>query len=154
MISSLIDVFTKKVGEYLRIFVIIVRLCDYKKKIKVILPEKLFFFPNFSNLWTTGGLQPPASPRTSMTTTITHQYLTTIPSLLTLSSKWFQAIPANSVILVVADVDRRNKYVLISVVVVSTVKIQIFPCQKLSRTMKKIKTLRKMLNIIVYLTFL
>ena len=60
----------------------------------------------------------------------------------------------NSVILVVADVDRRNKYVLISVVVVSTVKIQIFPCQKLSRTMKKIKTLRKMLNIIVYLTFL
>ena len=89
-----------------------------------------------------------------MTTTITHQYLTTIPSLLTLSSKWFQAIPANSVILVVADVDRRNKYVLISVVVVSTVKIQIFPCQKLSRTMKKIKTLRKMLNIIVYLTFL
>ena len=118
---------------------IIVRLCDYKKKIKVIFPEKLFVLPEFFLSLDNWGLQPPASPRTSMTTTITHQYLTTIPSLLTLSSKWFQAIPANSVILVLADVDRRNKYVLISVVVVSTVKIQIFPCQKLSRTMKKIK---------------
>ena len=125
-----------------------------KRKLKKFYPKKCSFCPNFSNLWTTGGCSPPASPRTSMTTRITHQYLTTIPLLLTLSSKWFQAIPANSVILVFADVDRRNKYVLISVVVVSTVKIQIFPCQKLSRTMKKIRKLRKMLNIIVYLTFL
>lgn len=128
---------------------------ENKKKIKLMFARKIVRFARiFLISGQLGAAAPPASPRTSMTTTITHQYLTTIPSLLTLSSKWFQAIPANSVILVVADVDRRNKYVLISVVVVSTVKIQIFPCQKLSRTMKKIKTLRKMLNIIVYLTFL
>ena len=128
---------------------------ENEKKIKLMFARKIVRFARiFLISGQLGGSSPPASPRTSMTTTITHQYLTTIPSLLTLSSKWFQAIPANSVILVVADVNRRNKYVLISVVVVSTVKIQIFPCQKLSRTMKKIKTLRKMLNIIVYLTFL
>ena len=41
---------------------IIVRLCDYKKKRKVVLPKNCSFCPNFSNLWTTGCAAAPSLP--------------------------------------------------------------------------------------------